>query len=96
MWNHVRGMSMSRQNRVRDELLLLLLLQLSFQSVPVALILVQTKHISINIHKQNNKKHSTNNTKHSKYKTPITKTPTLLPEHQHIHSPTHYKTSGIV
>ena len=44
------------------------LLQLSFHSVAVVLMLIQTKQISVNIHKRNNKKHSTNNPKHSKYK----------------------------
>jgi hypothetical protein len=36
--------------------------------VAVVFTVVQTKEIRINIHKQNNTKHSTNNTKHSKCK----------------------------
>jgi len=39
-------------------------------------------------------KHSTNNTKHNIYTiTRITRTPTQLSKHPHIHSPTYYKTS---
>ena len=41
--------------------------QLSFHSVAVVLTLVQAKQI-INVHKQNNTKHSTSNTKENKYK----------------------------
>jgi len=64
---------------------------LSCHSLTVVLTLVQTKQIKINIHKQNNKKHSTKNKKQSKYKyTYYQNTHTL--QNPHIHTPTRYKT----
>jgi len=59
-------------------------LQLSFHSVAVVLTLVQAKQIRMNIHKQNNIKHSTNNTKQVNVSTHITKTPTPTYKHPHI------------
>ena len=41
---------------------------LNHYATPVPLTLIQSKQVSINIHKRNNTKRSTNNTKHSKYK----------------------------
>ena len=59
----------------------------------VVVTLVQTKQIRIIIHNRNNKK-----AQYEQYKicasTHITKTPTQLPKHPHIHSPAHYKTSS--
>jgi hypothetical protein len=80
-------------------LLLLLLLQFSCHSVAVVLTLVQTKQITINTHKRNNKK-----TQYKQYKTqsiPVHILPqrphncqnTHTLQNPHIHTATHYKTS---
>jgi len=57
-----------------------------FHSVAVALTLVQTKQIRINIHKPNNTKHRTNKTKHSKHKHTYYQNIRTV-----VKTPTHYK-----
>jgi hypothetical protein len=75
-------------------LLLLLLLQLSFHSVAVVSTLEQTKQIRINIHRRNNKKHSSKIQNKVNTSRHITKTPTQLSKHPHIHTSTHYETKS--
>ena len=60
----------------------------------VVLTLVQTKQIRINVHKRNNTKNTVQTIQNTvNTSTHITKTPTQLPKHTHIHTPTHNETS---
>ena len=69
------------------------LLQWSFHPVAVVITPVQTKQIEINIHKRNNTRNTVQAIQNTVNRsTHITKTPTQLSKHPHIHTPTHYKT----
>ena len=58
----------------------------------VVLTPVQTKQIEINIHKRNNTRNTVQAIQNTVNRsTHITKTPTQLSKHSHIHTPTHYK-----